>query len=165
MSTKTTSPTDWFPLRRLAAACAVLVLSLIAPACADTEEVTQELTQELTQGVYVYHEKLDVFNNVIYDVTFFGTLTAQGSTGYVLDGFLFGSCNEGPLFTEYATLGHGPASSSYTYLTFDCSNLDKQIHITGTRPVGDQVDVRVGGTSGLLNTYQYGARGRYDIDP
>ncbi|MFK0025775.1 hypothetical protein [Streptomyces sp. NPDC090798] len=80
-----------------------------------------------------------------------------------MSGRLDAYCNEGPLFTEYAALGYGAASQSYSYKSYKCSDLPTEIDFTASRPSGDAIDFQVGGTSGPLNTWNYSATSRYDI--
>ncbi|MFZ3499047.1 hypothetical protein ACODT5_38520 [Streptomyces sp. 5.8] len=144
-------------LRRLATTAAGLA-ALAVPLAAATP------AQASTQNVYATYREHDPFGNVIFSVTFNGTVTDSGPTGYVLDGDFFADCNPGLIFNEKAAVGHGPASGGYTWITVDCNKpVDQHIHATGTRGAGDDVDVKVGGTGGLVNVWQYGDRERIDI--
>ncbi|ROP48031.1 hypothetical protein [Streptomyces sp. PanSC9] len=100
-----------------------------------------------------------------YEVQFKGTVSPDGPKGYTIKGTFHARCAAGALTTQYVTFGYGPASKGWFYKTLSCDSDDLPAHmeISGNRPAGDKIDLQVGATSGVGNTWQYGDKVVADI--
>ena len=140
--------------RRLALAgallsTAVLPMAVAAPATAATREV------------HVQYLNQDGWGNTKYDIRFNGTVTSNGPTGYIIDGDLNGYCSS-TLTGQSMTFGFGPSKQSWSWKSYWCTD-EPHIHIKGTRAAGDTIDMQVGATAGIANTYKYGDKQTFDI--
>lgn len=109
-------------------------------------------SQEL-RATYISQDSL---GNTKYDVRFNGTARSDGPTGYVIQGELEGYGGPGALTTQHATFGYKTSEGSWKYETVSCDSGPKEITIRGQRKSGENIQVIVGATSGIANTYQYG---------
>lgn len=116
----------------------------------------------VTREAHVTYVLNDSFGNSKYDIVFFGTVRPNGPTGYVIDGDLNGYCSSGTLTGQSMTFGFGPSKQSWQWKSYWCTD-EPHIHIEGTRAAGDTIDMQVGATSGILNTYNYGPKRTFDI--
>jgi hypothetical protein len=125
-------------------ACTFLALSGIAPAHA------------ATRAVRVSYISLDGLGNIKYQVLFRGTVRSEGPSRYVVEGELDAYCGPGALTKQSATFGYGSQSGSWQYKSFWCNDLPQDLVLRGERKEGEGVDLIVGATSGVFNTYNYG---------
>ncbi|MEV6954529.1 hypothetical protein [Streptomyces sp. NPDC051183] len=64
--------------------------------------------------------------------------------------------NHGAVTAQSITFGYGGAKGSWQYKSYWCSDARVKITIKGTRAnSGDSVEMIVGATSGIFNTYQH----------
>jgi hypothetical protein len=129
----------------------VLPLAGVAPAYATTH------------SAHVAFVDKDGLGNIQYDIIFNGTVKPDGPTGYVVDGEFDGYCASGTITTQYATFAYHGVGDSWGYKTRSCEALPEHFHFTGTRQRGAKLELQVGATSGIANTYQYGKKMVYDI--
>ncbi|RKT02144.1 hypothetical protein BX286_0006 [Streptomyces sp. 3211.6] len=120
--------------------------------------------EAMTRDVHVSYIYEDSLGDVTYDIRFNGTVKSNGPTGYIIDGDFDGYCAPGALTTQYATLAYHGAGDAWGYKTRSCADLPEHFHFTGTRKRGAKIELQVGATSGIANTYGYGTKMSYDID-
>ncbi|MGW0365860.1 hypothetical protein [Streptomyces sp. NPDC002990] len=103
------------------------------------------------------------YQHTHYEVDFIGTVKPKGATGYILDGDLSAWCGAGALTHQSFILYYRGASQSWQYKSFWCDDSPQHLHLEETRASGEKVELQVGATSGIANTYGYGKKMVYDI--
>ncbi|MFF2203606.1 hypothetical protein [Streptomyces sp. NPDC058145] len=134
-----------------ALAAAVLPVASAAPASATTREA------------HVSYIQRDGWGNIKYDVRFNGTVRSDGPTRYVIQGELDAYCHDSTITGQSITLGYGPSKNGWQYKSYWCTDAPVKINIEGNRSSGDSVDLIVGATSGVFNSYNYGSKQTFDI--
>ncbi|WP_460105069.1 hypothetical protein [Streptomyces sp. YKOK-J1] len=135
----------------VALAAAVLPVASAAPAGAVTREA------------HVSYIQKDGWGNIKYDVRFNGTVRSDGPTRYVIQGELDAYCHDSTITGQSVTLGYGASKSGWQYKSYWCTDTPVKINIEGNRSSGDTVDLIVGATSGVFNTYNYGSKQTFDV--
>lgn len=111
------------------------------------------------QPIAPFYTVTDANGNITYDVRLVdGKARSDGPTGYVIQGTLDGRYNTGTLLYQYATIGHKASNGTAHYVTFRITKegTENQLKIVGTRQTGQNIKIRLGATSQLLNLYGYG---------
>ncbi|MFI2765143.1 hypothetical protein ACH5A3_41015 [Streptomyces echinatus] len=135
----------------VAVAAAVLPVVSAAPAGTTTQEA---------HGSYI---ERDGWGNIKYDVRFNGTVRSDGPTRYVIQGVLDAYCHDSTITGQSITFGYGPSKNGWQYKSYWCTDAPVKINIEGSRSAGASVDLIVGATSGVFNTYNYGSKQTFAI--
>ncbi|MEV0379711.1 hypothetical protein [Nonomuraea sp. NPDC050643] len=130
---------------------ALLAVSTAAPASAETVHVQ------------VQYIDTDPYGVTKYDVRFNGTVSSNGPYGYVINGELDAYCHHGALTAQSVRLDYGATHRGWQDVRYWCSDTPVPIHLNGQRDYGDTVDLKVGATSGVFNTYNFGHTYRVGI--
>lgn len=107
------------------------------------------------QAIQPTYSKSDSNGNLTYDVSFNGSVRADGPTGFVIKGTLSSYASPGTLTKQSATVAYGAASGAWACQTYGCDE-EGTFRVTGSRKAGEAVQVKVGATSGIANSYNYG---------
>ena len=117
-----------------------------------------------TVAVQVQYMDQDGLGTIKYDVRFNGTVTSQGPNGYIVQGELDAYCHHATLTPQSVRLDIGATHGAGTIHSFWCADTPVPIHVWGYRHhAGDTVDLKVGATSGVFNTYNFGPTYRVSI--
>lgn len=141
---------------RLAAAAAALSGLLIPLAAAPSASAA-------TLDAHVSYVKRDSRGYPQYDVRFNGTVRPDGPTGYVVEGTLDAYCPDNTLTGQSITLGYRNWNGTWEYKSYWCTDAPVTINLTDTRHHGGSVELIVGATSGVFNSYEYGKDEFYQI--
>ncbi|HEX4813502.1 MAG TPA: hypothetical protein VFV66_12205 [Nonomuraea sp.] len=111
----------------------------------------------------VYYIENDPFGVNRYDARFNGTVSSNGPHGFVLHGELDAYCHHGAMTRQSVRLDYRATHGGWQDVRFWCDQTPVPIHMYGSRSYGDSVDVTVGATSGVFNTYNYSNTYRFNI--
>jgi hypothetical protein len=129
---------------------------------AESPEVTCSVGGPPQKVVEAYVIK-DSNDNIKYDVGFDGVARADGPTGFVIEGQLDAYSMPGALTSQFATFGYGSASGSWEYRTVNIADAPQEIKVYGSRQAGEKIEVIVGVTGGLANSWLYGSASTYEL--
>jgi hypothetical protein len=117
--------------------------------------------QAATRQVHVSYQDSQGF----YDVRFNGTVShGANPLKYIIDGELNAYCHHGTITDQSVAVQFGPANKNWQHRGHWCDDTPVHIHDEGWREKGVKIRVRVGATSGIANTYNYGTGIEYNID-
>ncbi|RNL68252.1 hypothetical protein [Streptomyces sp. I6] len=109
-----------------------------------------------TLPAYVSYVQQDGWGNTKYDVRFDGTVSPAGPNRYTIEGELDAYCSSGALTRQSVTFGYRNWNGTWQYKGAYCDETPFHISVLGTRHDGGSVEMVVGATSGVFNTYDYG---------
>ncbi|MFY1679236.1 MULTISPECIES: hypothetical protein [unclassified Streptomyces] len=143
--------------RRIAAlACAFAAAVLLPMASAAPANAGP-----LPASVSYYQQ--DSFGNTQYDVRFQGTVSPAGPHHYTIEGDLHAYCSSGTATRQSVTFGYRNWNGTWQYRGAYCDQTPMRVSVLGTRHEGGSVEMVVGATSGVFNTYDYGNVEFYQI--
>lgn len=145
------------PTRRLARACAT------ALAVAGAALLPVSSASAATLEAHVSFVKDDSYGINLYDVRFNGTVSSDGPRNYTVKGELDAYCHHGALTGQSVTLGYRNWGGSWHYKSYWCTDTPVKIDVRSDRHENGSVELIVGATSGIANTYQYGDVEFYQI--
>jgi hypothetical protein len=111
--------------------------------------------QAAAQTAHVQYYLADGLGNVKYHVVFYGTVYPEGPYGYRIVGDFSSYCGPGALTAQSVRLDWRESGGSWSDRRFWCDNYGEHIDMYGSRSYGNSVDITVGATSGVFNTYGY----------
>ncbi|SDL36410.1 hypothetical protein [Nonomuraea jiangxiensis] len=117
----------------------------------------------VTVPVQVHYIDQDGWGTTKYDVRFNGTVSSYGPHGYVIQGELDAYCHHGAMTRQSVRLDYGATHRGWQDVRFWCDETPVPIYLHGQRDYGDSVDLKVGATSGVFNTYNFGSTYRISI--
>ncbi|MFE3514053.1 hypothetical protein [Streptomyces sp. NPDC059166] len=145
------------PTGRMARACATALAAVSAAL------LPVSSADAATLDAHVNYQKTDGWGVTQYDVRFNGTVSSDGPRNYTVKGVLDAYCHHGTITGQSVTLGYRNWNGTWKYKSYWCTDTPVNIDVRSERHENGSVELVVGATSGIANTYQYGNVEFYQI--